>query len=124
MSLDVKDGQPAGGEEQKVTKEGDTGDSNTHAFMVLGTRFEIEKRYEVIDPIGSGAYGVVVAARDNDVQGGEEADSNLVAIEKIIKAFEHRVFALRTYRELKIQRLLDHENILGIKRILLPKDNK
>ena len=124
MSLDVKDGQPAGGEEQKVTKEGDTGDSNTHAFMVLGTRFEIEKRYEVIDPIGSGAYGVVVAARDNDDQGGEEADSNLVAIKKIIKAFEHRVFALRTYRELKIQRLLDHENILGIKRILLPKDNK
>lgn len=34
--------------------------------MVLGTRFEIEKRYEVIDPIGSGAYGVVVAARDNE----------------------------------------------------------
>ena len=32
--------------------------------MVLGTRFEIDKRYEIIDPIGSGAYGVVVAAKD------------------------------------------------------------
>ena len=53
-----------------------------------------------------------------------DSDSNLVAIKKIIKAFEHRVFSLRTYRELKIQRLLDHENILGIKRILLPKDKK
>lgn len=70
--------------------------------MVLGTRFEIEKRYEVIDPIGSGAYGVVVAARDNEVVDNDEADSNLVAIKKIIKAFEHRVFSLRTYRELKI----------------------
>ena len=32
------------------------------------------------------------------------------------------MFSLRTYRELKIQRLLDHENILSIKRILNPKD--
>ena len=49
-------------------------------------------------------------------------ESNLVAIKKIVKAFEHRVFSLRTYRELKIQRLLDHENVLAIKRILKPKD--
>ena len=48
----------------------------------------------------------------------------MVAIKKIVKAFEHKVFSLRTYRELKIQRLLDHENILGIKRILKPKDKK
>lgn len=41
-----------------------------------------------------------------------------------MKAFEHRVFSLRTYRELKIQRLLEHENILGIKRLLAPKDRK
>ena len=47
-----------------------------------------------------------------------------MAIKKIVKAFEHRVFSLRTYRELKIQRLLEHENILGIKRILLPEDSK
>ena len=52
--------------EKKVIKELDTGDENTHAFMVVGTRFEIEKRYEVIDPIGQGAYGVVVAARDTE----------------------------------------------------------
>ena len=30
----------------------------------------------------------------------------------------------RTYRELKIQRLLEHENVLGIKRILKPKDRE
>ncbi len=34
------------------------------------------------------------------------------------------MFALRTYRELKIQRLLDHENVLGIKRILKPKSRE
>jgi len=32
----------------------------------------------------------------------EEEGGNLIAIKKIIKAFDHRVFALRTYRELKI----------------------
>jgi len=68
--------------------------------MVLDTRFEIDKRYEVIDPIGSGAYGVVVAAKDGPTPEGGEP--NLVAIKKIVKAFDHRVFALRTYRELKI----------------------
>jgi len=87
--------------EKKITKEADTGDENTHAYMVLGTRFEIEKWYEIIDPIGSGAYGVVVAAKD--LKSDEtEGESSLVAVKKIIKAFEHRVFSLRTYRELKI----------------------
>jgi serine/threonine protein kinase len=111
-------------EEKKVTKEIDYDQTkDTHAYMVLGTRFEIDKRYEIIDPIGSGAYGVVVAAKDTLLP---EADgqTNLIAIKKIVKAFEHRVFSLRTYRELKIQRLLEHENVLGIKRILKPKDRK
>jgi serine/threonine protein kinase len=90
--------------EAKVTKEVDPNGANkdTHAFMVMGTRFEVDKKYEIIDPIGSGAYGVVVAAKDASVATGKEGESNLVAIKKIVKAFEHRVFSLRTYRELKI----------------------
>jgi serine/threonine protein kinase len=87
--------------EKKVTKEADDGSKDTHAYMVLGTRFEIDKRYEIIDPIGSGAYGVVVAAKDTALPEAE-GQSNLVAVKKIVKAFEHRVFSLRTYRELKI----------------------
>ena len=114
--------------EPKVKKEHDPDEAkkDTHAYMVMDTRFEIEKKFEIIDPIGSGAYGVVVAARDTSLPAseGEGAESNLVAIKKIVKAFEHRVFSLRTYRELKIQRLLDHENVLGIKRILKPKSRE
>ena len=45
----------------------------------------------------------------------------MVAIKKIDKAFEHKVFALRTLRELKIMRLMDHENVLSIKTILKPE---
>ena len=110
--------------EPKVKKEEEKAGDNkdTHSYMVMGTRFTVEKKYEIIDPIGSGAYGVVVAAKDTAIatDGKEGTPTNLVAIKKIVKAFEHRVFSLRTYRELKIQRLLDHENVLGIKRILKP----
>ncbi len=89
--------------------------------MVLGSKFEVDKRYEVIDPVGSGAYGVVVAAKDLEA---EEDDNNLVAIKKIEKAFEHKVFAQRTLRELKILRLLQHDNVIGIKTLLQPKNRK
>jgi len=81
---------------------------------VLGSRFELPEHFEIIDPVGSGAYGVVIAAKDKS----EEEPTNLVAIKKIEKAFEHKVFALRTLRELKIMRLLDHDNVLSVKSIL------
>jgi len=113
--------------ESKVTKEVDPNGANkdTHAYMVMDTRFEVEKKYEIIDLIGYGAYGVVVAAKDTTKEEGKEGgETNLVAIKKIVKAFDHRVFSLRTYRELKIQRLLEHENVLGIKRILKPKNRE
>ena len=42
------------------------GDTNT--YMVLGSKFEVDKRYEIIDPVGSGAYGVVVAAKDLEAE--------------------------------------------------------
>jgi serine/threonine protein kinase len=77
----------------------------------------LPEQYEIIDPVGSGAYGVVVAAKDK----AEDDQNNLVAIKKIEKAFEHKVFALRTLRELKIMRLLDHDNVLSIKTILKPE---
>ena len=71
-------------------------------YLVFGSKFEVEKRYEIIDPVGAGAYGVVVAAKDLVT----EEENNLVAIKKIEKAFEHKIFAQRTLRELKIMRLL------------------
>ncbi len=70
----------------------------------LKTRFEIEEYYEIIDAVGQGAYGIVVAAIDT-------RDNSNVAIKKIEKAFEHKIFTKRTLRELKICRLLRHENV-------------
>ncbi len=45
----------------------------------------------------------------------------MVAIKKIGKAFEHKIFALRTLRELKIMRLLNHDNVLSVKNIFQPQ---
>ena len=58
--------------------------------------------------VGTGAYGVVVAAKDDQAV---DLASSLVAIKKIEKAFEHPIFTKRTLRELKIWRLVDHENV-------------
>lgn len=51
----------------------------------------------------------MVAARDKTIEDPEEA---LVAIKKVEKAFEHKIFTKRTLRELKILRLLSHENVI------------
>lgn len=67
--------------------------------------------------MGQGAYGIVVAAKDLAT---EDQEDNLVAIKKIERAFEHSLFMRRTLRELKIMRLLQHENIIGINTILKP----
>jgi serine/threonine protein kinase len=85
---------------------------------VMGARFEVDARYEILDPLGQGAYGFVVAAKDLEA---EDPDHNLVAIKKIEKAFDHKVFTQRTLRELKIQRLLNHDNIIGMKTIMKPR---
>jgi serine/threonine protein kinase len=45
-------------------------------------------------------------------------------VKKIEKAFEHKVFALRTLREIKIMRLLNHENVLSIQNILKPAERE
>ena len=58
-----------------------------------------------ITQVGQGAYGIVVAAKDKE---SKTEGKDLVAIKKIDKAFEHKIFAKRTLRELRILKLLRH----------------
>lgn len=51
-------------EEVKIQSQ----NAETNTYMVLGSKFEVDKRYEIIDPVGSGAYGVVVAAKDLEAE--------------------------------------------------------
>lgn len=86
-------------------------------WTICGNKFEVDDKYEIIEAMGQGAYGIVVAAKDTQA---EDVDNNLVAIKKIERAFEHKIFMQRTLRELKILRLLQHDNIIGITTILKP----
>ena len=74
-------------------------------------------KYKAMATIGSGAYGVVCAALDKKTK-------EKVAIKKIPNAMEMSVIAKRTFREIKILRHFKHENIVGIKDILLSKEEK
>lgn len=98
-----------------------TSNANKTSVNVMGSKFEIDPRYEILDAVGSGAYGVVVAANDKEAKGDEPEQ---VAIKKIEKAFEHVIFTKRTLRELRIMRLLTHENVLGLSNILLPESRQ
>lgn len=84
----------------------------TACYVVHGTRFEVARKYTVLEPVGQGAYGIVCAAKD-------ETTSEHIAIKKIENAFEHITFTKRTLRELRILRHLQHENLIGVRTIFL-----
>jgi mitogen-activated protein kinase 1/3/mitogen-activated protein kinase 6 len=68
---------------------------------------------ELVQFFPPGAYGVVCAAHDDD-------SNAYVAIKKCKKVFHSRTLAKRTLRELRLLRLMNHENVVKLISILLP----
>ena len=59
---------------------------NTSAgCVVFGTVFNVGDSYEIVSPIGQGAYGVVVAAKIKNPVEGEESDGKLPSEERKIE---------------------------------------
>ncbi|KAJ7808932.1 mitogen activated protein kinase [Mycena olivaceomarginata] len=79
-------------------------------------RFEIGENYQLLHLMGEGSYGQVAAAV-------HKPTGRHVAIKKIIP-FHHRIFCLRTLRELKLLRFFSdagvNENIISIIDIIPP----
>ncbi|PIO15863.1 hypothetical protein AB205_0045010 [Aquarana catesbeiana] len=75
--------------------------------------FDVGDEYEIIETIGTGAYGVVSSAR-------RKGTGQKVAIKKIPNAFDVVTHAKRTLRELKILKHFKHDNVIAIKDILKP----
>jgi mitogen-activated protein kinase 1/3 len=109
---------------KEIESATDLGDTNIKGVLVHGGRyfqynvygnlFEVSNKYvPPIRPIGRGAYGFVCAAVDSETH--EE-----IAIKKIGKAFDNKVDAKRTLREIKLLRHLEHENVVVIKDIIRP----
>ncbi|KAL0725423.1 hypothetical protein Bca4012_040022 [Brassica carinata] len=70
--------------------------------------FELTAKYKPpIMPIGSGAYGLVCSAINSETK-------EKVAIKKIHHAFENKIAAKRTLREIKLLRHFQHENVRNL----------
>ena len=80
---------------------------NKHSFIVAGTTFCVDERYELIKQIGLGAYGVVCSCYDKKT-------NMKVAIKKVPNAFDDLVDAKRILREIKLLKYFDHENIISL----------
>ena len=90
---------------------------STRKIKVQNHNFTIDKRYKILEIIGKGGYGVVVSVLD-------KLTGDIIAIKKIKKVFNNVTYAKRTLRELRIMRLMNHDNILGLKSIQLPLDRE
>ncbi|KAL8459543.1 hypothetical protein ACS0TY_036878 [Phlomoides rotata] len=85
-------------------------------YNIFGNIFEVTSKYKPpIMPIGKGAYGIVCSAMN--VETNEQ-----LAIKKIANAFDNRVDAKRTLREIKLLRHMDHENIIAIRDVIPPPE--
>eukprot|EP01018_Ginkgo_biloba_P024633 Gb_26499 [translate_table: standard] len=83
-------------------------------YNIFGNIFEVTAKYKPpLLPIGKGAYGIVCSALNSET-------NEHVAIKKIANAFDNRIDAKRTLREIKLLRHMDHENVVAIRDIIPP----
>ncbi|XP_048590112.1 stress-activated protein kinase JNK isoform X2 [Nematostella vectensis] len=84
-----------------------------YTAQVGDTIFIVLKRYQNLQPIGSGAQGMVCAAIDTVT--GEK-----VAIKKLSRPFQNVTHAKRAFRELVLMRMVNHKNIIGLLNVFTP----
>jgi len=75
-------------------------------------------KYEVIQKLGKGAYGIVWKVRDKE-------SNEIFALKKIFGAFQNATDAQRTFREIIfLQELSDHENIITLLDVMKADNDK
>ncbi|KAH1224920.1 Mitogen-activated protein kinase NTF6 [Glycine max] len=87
-------------------------------YNILGSHFQVYSKYAPpLQPVGRGAYGIVCCATNSETKEG-------VAIKKIGNAFDNRIDAKRTLREIKLLCHMEHDNIIKIKDIIRPAERE
>ncbi|KAL5711184.1 mitogen-activated protein kinase [Ranunculus cassubicifolius] len=87
-------------------------------YNLLGNLFEVPSKYiPPIHPVGRGAYGIVCCAKDSET-------NEDVAIKKIGNAFDNRIDAKKTLREIKLLCHMDHDNVVKIKDVIRPPEKE
>ncbi|KAH9603928.1 hypothetical protein KSS87_018012 [Heliosperma pusillum] len=95
-----------------------TYNGNYLLYNVLGNVFEVSSNYiPPIQPVGRGAYGIVCCAKNSET-------NEDVAIKKIADAFNNKIDAKRTLREIKLLCHMDHDNVVKIKDIIRPPERE
>uniref|UniRef100_A0A6Q2Y0Z8 mitogen-activated protein kinase n=1 Tax=Esox lucius TaxID=8010 RepID=A0A6Q2Y0Z8_ESOLU len=77
------------------------------------TIWEVPERYQSLSPVGSGAYGSVCSSYD--VKTGLK-----IAVKKLSRPFQSVIHAKRTYRELRLLKHMQHENVIGLLDVFTP----
>ncbi|KAK7793686.1 hypothetical protein R5R35_013162 [Gryllus longicercus] len=80
------------------------------------TEWEVPERYQMLAGLGSGAYGQVCCADDTKL-------GIRVAIKKLTRPFQSAVHAKRTYRELRLLKHMNHENVIGLLDVYHPSSS-
>ncbi|EGZ12355.1 hypothetical protein PHYSODRAFT_304021 [Phytophthora sojae] len=87
-----------------------------NGFTINGCSFNVDPKYQPIDAIGQGSYGVVCSVRNT------ETDEKL-AIKKITPMAGDEWDATHTLREIRLMRCLGaHENIISLKDLSMCKE--
>ncbi|XP_018048487.1 PREDICTED: mitogen-activated protein kinase 14B-like isoform X1 [Atta colombica] len=87
-----------------------------HKIEINRTEWEVPERYQLLTPVGSGAYGQVCSAVDTTT-------AQKVAIKKLARPFQSAVHAKRTYRELRMLKHMNHENVIGLLDVFHPSSS-
>ena len=77
----------------------------------------IYRKYEFMQRLGKGAYGIVWKAV-------ERKTKQVVAVKKVFDAFHNDTDAQRTFREVMILQELDHENMIKLYNVIKAENNK
>ncbi|KAF4035983.1 Protein kinase domain [Phytophthora infestans] len=90
-----------------LSSRGSSSTSST-GFKVYGSLFKVSSRYQFLNPLGKGSYGVVCAAKDRDT-------GQCVAIKKVTPMAKRTTDAKHTLREvLLLQHLGKHPNVISV----------
>ncbi|KAF3860025.1 hypothetical protein F7725_000280 [Dissostichus mawsoni] len=83
-----------------------------HRLEVQKTTWDVPDKYTSLRSIGSGAYGTVSAL--------DQKTKEKVAIKKLYRPFQSLIHAQRAYRELRLLRHIQHENVICLLNVFTP----
>eukprot|EP01062_Namystynia_karyoxenos_P049612 TRINITY_DN3802_c1_g3_i2.p1 TRINITY_DN3802_c1_g3~~TRINITY_DN3802_c1_g3_i2.p1 ORF type:complete len:487 (+),score=195.63 TRINITY_DN3802_c1_g3_i2:68-1462(+) len=86
-------------------------------------KFHVGPRYELIRPMGSGAYGLVWSAKDLEDPPKKDSGRGNVAIKKVANPFGHKTDAKRLMREIAVLLALEHPNVLGVRDLIAHEED-